>query len=164
MSTFNNGGGTLTSTNLPRAFVECALLLAVAQIRANQLYGDSLIYNAITVDTDFANNHLNIQAGLPTIFDSAGSQTRIISPLRFGADLDAFNPGSNGDLTDTDLATAFMSVAQLLSLQEKRTLPKVAWRIKADTTQANAFTVTASLPIQLVNSSGEVAFTVIDYL
>ena len=167
VSTFNNGGGTLKSDNLPAALFEAARELDAAEQNRNGANPGLTPRRNLTTIVSFDTGTIAIAATLPCTFTPAagGGQTAALQNY-LGANWTVFNPGADGDLTSTNTISAFLEVAALLATAEKTIQPDEPNNVQISYDQeAGTATVAANLPFTTQQgANGEVTIIAIDYL
>ncbi|MEH2146255.1 hypothetical protein [Nostoc sp.] len=162
MSTFNNGGGTLKSTNKPAAFLEIAHLVNEVERAASTV---DVALDNVTINYDTGARTAVISATLPVAGSISSSGQIVITSSNYLSG-SIFNPGIGGDVKGANYPGAFLEVAQLLSASEKAITPTPPNNITIafDLEELTA-TITATLPIvPTLDGSGKPVFTATDYL
>jgi hypothetical protein len=162
MSTFNNGGGTIKSTNKPSAFLEIAHLINEAERTASTV--DVTLDNVtITYDTGARTAAINATLPVGSTINSSGQIVISASNYLGGA---TFNPGTGGEIKASSFPAAFLEMAQFLASSEQVVTPTAPNNITiAIDLEALTATVAATLPVvPTVDSAGKPVFTATDYL
>lgn len=162
MSTFNNGGGALHSTNKPQALLEMAHALASTERAASTA---DVTLNNITISMDLEAQTATIAATLP-IAAALNSSGQVVVTASNYLSASAFNPGSGGDLHATNYPAAFLEVAQIVAGAEQAVATNQPNNVTiAFDLEAGAAAISASLPISSsIDSSGKISVVASDYL
>lgn len=167
VSTFNNGGGTLKSDNLPAALFEVARELDAAEQNRNGANPGLTARRNLTTTISFDTGTIAIAATLPAVFATGAGGVQSVSIQNYlGATWTAFNPGAEGDLSSTNVISAFLETASLLATGEKAIQPDEPNNVQITYDQeAGTATVAANLPFTTSQgANGEVTIIAIDYL
>lgn len=161
MSVFNNGGGTLKSTNRPAALVELAHLLNEAERSASTV--DNTIEN---IDITYGTNArvTTITASLPIGYSINGNGQPVLTATNYlGAA--PFNGGA-GDLKSATLPAAFVELAHLVAKDEQAILPTPVNNVTITTDlEGLTMAITANLPfIPTLDANGKPVQTITDYI
>lgn len=162
MSTFNNGGGTLKSTNKPAAFLELAHILNEAERAASTA---DVTFNNLNVAYDAEARTATITASLP-VGSAINSSGQIVITATNYLGTAPFNVGTGGELKGSHSPAAFLEMAQLLASAEQAVTPTPPNNITiAVDLEGLLATVTATLPIvPSLDSAGKPVMTATDYL
>lgn len=163
MSAFNNGGGSLKSSNKAAALMEVALYLGDAERQASTI--DNPINN-ITIGFDTDARTATITATLPIGSTLNPSGQVVISASDYLGGGFAFNGGAGGDLKATHPAAAFLEMAQIVSASEQSITVNTPNNVTiALDLEGNSAAVAATLPITVsVDGNGRALITATDYL
>ena len=156
MSTFNNGGGDLVSTNMPAALLELFQKTQSAEIAANI---DNI---QITYDSDALT--ATAAAALPCTFAADGTTGKVVVTASNYINGDTFAPGAGGDLVSTYKASALLELIQKVQTAEAGNgIDNVQITFDED---AGTASLSAALPISFAvnGTSGIVEMTASDYL
>lgn len=167
VSNFLNGGGTLKSTDLPAALFEVARELDAAEQNRNGANPGLTPRRNLTTTISFDTGTIAIAATLPAVFSQGAGGAQNVSLQNYlGATWTTFNPGVEGDLTSTNVISAFLETASLLATAEKTIQPDEPNNIQITYDQeAGTASVNANLPFTTEQgASGEVTVIAIDYL
>jgi hypothetical protein len=167
MSTFKNGGGTLRSDNLPAALFEVARELDAAEQDRNGANPGLTPRRNLTTTISFDTGTIAIAATLPVVFSAgAGGSQSVALQNYLGSTWTAFAPGTGGDLTSTNVVSAFLEVASLLATAEKAIQPDEPNNVQIQYDQeTGTATVAANLPFTTEQgTNGDVTIIAIDYL
>lgn len=162
MSTFNNGGGSLKSTNKPAAFLEIAHLTNEAERAASTV---DVTLDNVTVTYDTGARTTSVAATLP-VGSAINSSGQIVVSATNYLGGSAFNPGTSGELKATTYPAAFLELAQLLATAEQAISPTPVNNVTISVDlEALTATVTATLPVvPTLDSAGKPVFTATDYI
>lgn len=162
MSTFNNGGGTLKSTNKPAAFLEIAHLINETERSASTV---DVTLDNVTVAYDTGARTSSISATLP-IGASVNSSGQIVVSATNYLGGTAFNPGASGELKAISYPAAFLELAQIVAAAEQAITPTAVNNVTiAIDLEGLSATVTATLPVvPSLDSAGKPVFTATDYI
>jgi hypothetical protein len=169
MSNFLGGGGDLVNATKPGALLELAIRLANAEKAASTT---QIPLNNITMSADLEAQTYTITATLPIKDDrNATGQVFFAARNYLGTPQGDFNPGTGGDLQSTDLISAFVEMAQIVSDSEKQIPTTVATTTPNTTTvsfdmEAEVVSITSNLPVNIDTdpTTGSVILSAIDFL
>ena len=162
MSTFNNGGGTLKSTNKPAAFLELAHLINEAERSASTV---DLTLDNVTVNYDTGARTVAIAATLPVGGSINANGQIVVSATNYLGGV-SFNPGTSGELKAANYPAAFLELAQVVAASEAAVAPTPPNNITISIDlEGLTATVAATLPVvPALDSAGKPVFTATDYL
>lgn len=167
VSTFNNGGGTLKSDNLPAALFEVARELDASEQERNGANPGLTPRRNLTTTISFDTGTIAIAASLPCVFSIGAGGTQSVSLQNYlGTTWTEFNAGTGGSLSSTNVISAFLEVASLLATAEKSIQPDEPNNVQIQYDQeAGTATIAANLPFTTEQgANGEVTIIAIDYL
>lgn len=169
MSVFNNGGGTLGSSNLPAALFEIAGKLDAAETARNAAFPTLAPKQNITTTVDFGTKNIAIAATIPATFSPNASGSLVVDASDYlGSGFSGFTPGTGGTLKSTDIVSAFVELAQITSNAEKTITPIEDQPNNLQVTydaETLTITVTASLPAVIsFDANGAVLVIPVDYI
>lgn len=162
MSTFNNGGGTLKSTNKPSALLELAHLLNEAERTIST--ADNTVEN---IDINYATNArvASITATLPIGYGiNANGQPVLTATNYLGTS--TFNVGTGGELKSANLAAAFVELSHLVAAAEQSITPNPVNNVTITTDlEGLTISISANLPfIPSLDANGRTIQTATDYI
>lgn len=170
MSVFVPGtGGTLKSAKKPAALFEMARVLDAAENSRNGANPGIPAKQNLTVTVDFGTRTAAIAATLP-ITATIGVDGKPILDVSdyLGAPYSTFVPGPDGDLKSTDIPSAFLELAQIVSNAEKAVTPVDDQPNNVQITydlEAGNVTIAGTLPITTASEAdGDVVIQAVDYL
>lgn len=169
MSVFNPGSaGTLKSVQLPAAFFEMCRALDAAEQDRNGANPGLPPRRNLSTTISFDTGTIAVAATIPVqVSVASNGSISVVAQDYLGATYTVFDP-SDGQLTSTNLITAFLELSNLLAAAEKAITPVENQpnniQIAFDLEQSSA-TVSANMPFTTIAATnGDVTIHAIDYL
>jgi hypothetical protein len=145
MSVFANGNGSLKSTTLPAAFLECGLRLLLAQKKANEELGSIASWQLISMQLNINSWKVLISASIPVV-ETFGTTTPFLNSLPILGNYDDFDPGVGGDLNTTSLVQAFLELSGRMIVEQAQAY--TFWKTEISVVEGVA-TITSTLPLEI---------------
>lgn len=162
MSSFNPGAGSLSSTNLPAAFLEIAALLQIAE---SSIVNDAPNNVTLTSDIDGGSFAVAITIPITTSVDGSGQPVIVATDYVTNAGGSGALDTTGSSLSSITIPAALMEISQLLHNAEKAAAEPQPDNIQISYNLENLTAdINATIPQSIAVTNGTIVVTATDYV